>query len=105
MVKSKSIFLNMFRIRTLVNARANCYRRASSVTTVKAKTVESKVETSDGRMWSWVVHGYGLPSEMRLERMRMPRLSAPDEVLVRVHAASINPLDVAMIGASFHFGI
>ncbi|XP_037294690.1 reticulon-4-interacting protein 1, mitochondrial [Manduca sexta] len=50
-----------------------------------------------GRMRAWRVHGYE-PAEPRLEEARVPALRAPDELLVRVHAASVNPLDVAMLG-------
>jgi NADPH:quinone reductase-like Zn-dependent oxidoreductase len=37
-------------------------------------------------------HRYGGPAEMRLEEYRLPEL-ADDEILVRVKAASINPVD------------
>ncbi|XP_049874509.1 reticulon-4-interacting protein 1 homolog, mitochondrial, partial [Pectinophora gossypiella] len=51
------------------------------------------------RMRAWRVHAYGAPpSELRLDAARVPPLRAPDEILVRVHTASVNPLDVAMIG-------
>jgi hypothetical protein len=50
-----------------------------------------------GRMAAWRTHAYGA-AELRLEAARVPPLRAPDHVLVRVHAASINPLDVAMLG-------
>ncbi|KAM3957715.1 reticulon-4-interacting protein 1, mitochondrial [Aphomia sociella] len=50
------------------------------------------------RMCAWRLHGYGALHELRLEAARVPALHAPDELLVRVHAASVNPLDVAMIG-------
>ncbi|CAH0729420.1 unnamed protein product, partial [Brenthis ino] len=50
-----------------------------------------------GRMQAWRVHAYGA-GELRLESARVPALRAPDDVLVRVHATSLNPLDVAMIG-------
>ncbi|XP_059050677.1 reticulon-4-interacting protein 1 homolog, mitochondrial [Achroia grisella] len=51
-----------------------------------------------GRMAAWRLHAYGAPHGLRLEAARVPPLRAPDELLVRVHAASLNPLDVAMIG-------
>ncbi|XP_072947139.1 reticulon-4-interacting protein 1 homolog, mitochondrial-like [Epargyreus clarus] len=50
------------------------------------------------RMAAWRAHAYGPPGELRLDSARVPPLRAPDDVLVRVHHASINPLDVAMIG-------
>ncbi|CAH2039955.1 unnamed protein product, partial [Iphiclides podalirius] len=50
------------------------------------------------RMAAWRAHCYGPPAELRLEEARVPPLRAPDQLLVRVHAASINPIDVAMLG-------
>lgn len=44
-------------------------------------------------MWAWSAAG---PSELRLERARLPAVTAPDQVLLRVEAAALNPLDVAM---------
>jgi NADPH:quinone reductase-like Zn-dependent oxidoreductase len=38
------------------------------------------------------VHAYGDPSAMRLERIPPP-VPRPGEILVRVHAASVNPVD------------
>ncbi|XP_045766371.1 reticulon-4-interacting protein 1 homolog, mitochondrial [Maniola jurtina] len=53
---------------------------------------------SAARMSAWRVHAYGARAELRLESARVPPLRAPHHVLVRVGAASVNPLDVAMIG-------
>ncbi|CAH2091555.1 unnamed protein product [Euphydryas editha] len=52
---------------------------------------------SAGRMRAWRVHAYGR-GELRLEEARVPALRAPRDVLVRVRAASLNPIDVAMMG-------
>ncbi|KAJ8716378.1 hypothetical protein PYW08_013663 [Mythimna loreyi] len=51
-----------------------------------------------GRMCAWRLHAYGALPELRLEEARVPPLRAPRDVLVRVRAASLNPIDVAMIG-------
>lgn len=48
-------------------------------------------------MSAWRVHAYGR-GELRLEPARVPALRTPADVLVRVRAASLNPLDVAMMG-------
>ena len=42
-----------------------------------------------------VIHGYGGPEVMKLENVTRPE-PADDEVLIRVVAASINPVDVAI---------
>ena len=36
---------------------------------------------------------FGPPSELKLQELALPELK-PDEVLVKVHAAGINPSDV-----------
>ncbi|KAL4719327.1 hypothetical protein ACJJTC_016543 [Scirpophaga incertulas] len=52
-----------------------------------------------GRMAAWRAHAYGAPAaELRLEAARVPPLTAPDHLLVHVRAASLNPLDRAMLG-------
>jgi NADPH:quinone reductase-like Zn-dependent oxidoreductase len=43
-------------------------------------------------MWAIRVHGYGGPEQLRLERIELPQLQA-GEVLLRVYAAGVNPLD------------
>ncbi|CAK1550866.1 unnamed protein product [Leptosia nina] len=48
-------------------------------------------------MAAWRSHAYG-SGEVRLERARMPTIRRSDEVLVRVTAASLNPIDLAMLG-------
>ncbi|ODN02156.1 Reticulon-4-interacting protein 1, mitochondrial [Orchesella cincta] len=48
-------------------------------------------------MKSWQIHSYGGPSELQLTTSsRVPTINSPNEVLVKVHAASINPIDLAM---------
>ena len=41
------------------------------------------------------IHGYGGPEVMRLDDVPMPQ-AGPGEVLVRIHAASVNPIDWKM---------
>jgi len=54
------------------------------------------VPDSDGaKMRAIVIHGYGGPDVMKLENVARPE-PADDEVLIRVVAASINPVDVAI---------
>ncbi|VVC87709.1 unnamed protein product [Leptidea sinapis] len=51
-----------------------------------------------GRMLAWRLHSYGGLGELRLDNSRVPPLRRTDEVLVQVHAAGLNPLDVGMAG-------
>jgi NADPH:quinone reductase-like Zn-dependent oxidoreductase len=51
-----------------------------------------ELEPDMEQMRALLVHDYGDPDAMLIERMRRPVLQ-PDEILLRVHAASINPVD------------
>ena len=46
-------------------------------------------------MQAWTIRGYGGPEAMRFERLAVPRPRA-GELLVRVEAASVNPIDWKM---------
>lgn len=51
------------------------------------------VQASEGdRMRAVVVHEFGSPDVLRIEMLPRP-VPAPDELLVRVHAAGVNPVD------------
>ncbi|XP_068610220.1 reticulon-4-interacting protein 1 homolog, mitochondrial-like [Brachionichthys hirsutus] len=50
-------------------------------------------------MSAWVISQYGTNEVLKYtEDMASPAVSCPDELLVKVHAASLNPLDVSMRG-------
>ncbi|KAI8426657.1 hypothetical protein MSG28_005426 [Choristoneura fumiferana] len=57
-----------------------------------------------GRMAAWRAHAYcegdahAAAGALRLEGARRPARRAPNDVLVRVAAASINPIDLAIVG-------
>ncbi|XP_033739822.1 reticulon-4-interacting protein 1 homolog, mitochondrial-like [Pecten maximus] len=48
-------------------------------------------------MGSWQMHDYGGPDALTFSSTaRVPRIHSPNEVLVEIHAASVNPIDVLM---------
>ena len=50
-------------------------------------------------MRKWQVHQYGGTEELTLcTTASIPTITKPDEILVKVHAASVNPIDPMMIG-------
>ena len=51
-----------------------------------------------GRMRAWQINAYGNTSQLELNDTNAPRILHPNDVLVRVHAASINPIDTQMLG-------
>lgn len=53
------------------------------------------------KMQAWQSHQYGGIDQLRLSHAtRVPPLENPYDVLVAVHAASVNPIDVDMLGRS-----
>lgn len=52
-------------------------------------------------MKSWQIHEYGALNNLQLGEARIPYVSSPCKVLVKVKAASVNPIDVAMISKKY----
>ena len=53
-------------------------------------------------MSSWQIEQYGNIGELQLtSTKKLPTIRLPDEVLIEVHAASVNPIDTLMMGMSF----
>ena len=50
-------------------------------------------------MSAWHLHEYGSIDQLKLSNsVPLPIISRPHDVLVRVQAASVNPVDVMMVG-------
>lgn len=50
-------------------------------------------------MQAWQAFEYGGPDNLQLNSTaQLPIIKSPLDVLVKVHAASVNPLDVRMLG-------
>lgn len=52
---------------------------------------------SFGKMKSWQVHSYGDIDELQLTMCRVPIIKNPNDVIVKVSASSVNPIDIAMM--------
>ena len=52
--------------------------------------------TSNRYVRSWCVNGYGSNEVLELMDTPYPSLKSPTDVIVRVHAASVNPIDLRM---------
>lgn len=48
------------------------------------------------KMQAWQIHSYNGLEDLRLSNVRIPVIMQPTDVLVKVEAASVNPIDVAM---------
>lgn len=62
---------------------------------LSAKSID---ENREDRIKSWKIHSYGGLEELQLTVSRIPVIENPSDVQVKVHAASINPIDKMMIG-------
>lgn len=56
-----------------------------------------KLHTLPAKMKAWQARNFNGIESVLLEETRVPQLASSNEVLVKVHAASVNPLDVAML--------
>ena len=53
-------------------------------------------------MKAWQIHQYGGNENLILSNLvRIPKVQDPTDILVQVHAASINPIDCEMRGNEF----
>ncbi|CAG9836045.1 unnamed protein product [Diabrotica balteata] len=50
------------------------------------------------KMKAWLIHEYGGIQNAQLGETRLPIIKSPTDVLVQVHSASVNPIDISMMG-------
>jgi len=73
-----------------------CCNRASNCRRLSTVPRPSPLPSS---MSAWQLHKYGDINQLQLSSaVNMPVICRPCDVLVRVHAASVNPVDVIMVG-------
>jgi NADPH:quinone reductase-like Zn-dependent oxidoreductase len=56
-------------------------------------------------MRSLVSEAYGPPAGYTVLSLPIPKIGAPDELLIKVHAASINPIDVGAANGAMKMAI
>ncbi|KAK2576135.1 hypothetical protein KPH14_007465 [Odynerus spinipes] len=61
-----------------------------------AQLVPKYKESIENKMLAWQIHSYGDLDELKLSNVRIPLITKPTEVLIKVQAASVNPIDIAM---------
>lgn len=66
---------------------------------IRCSSTVAQIKPKQNKMSSWQIHAYGDLSELQYSpQMRIPHITKPNQVLVKVEAASVNPIDVEMIG-------
>nr|XP_029714835.1 reticulon-4-interacting protein 1 homolog, mitochondrial [Aedes albopictus] len=72
-------------------------RRLATVSAGPTSCAQRKVRPIS-KMCGWQIHSYGSLEEVQFsDNLKMPVLTSPNQVLVKVTASSVNPIDVAMI--------
>ncbi|TNN49285.1 Reticulon-4-interacting protein 1, mitochondrial [Liparis tanakae] len=97
-------------VRAMASARLRCLfnAKAADSTNTLARAywsvcprrhICSSPSRLHGCMSAWVIDQYGTNGSLKYtEELPVPTVSSPSEVMIRVHAASLNPLDIAMRG-------
>lgn len=92
--------------RRIIRIRHHHHRRnfshfsSSSTTTSSTKPADSPPRSKSdarGELRSWQIHAYSGIDDLQASTSRIPPIKSPTDVLIRVHASSINPIDIAMV--------
>ncbi|XP_026479299.1 reticulon-4-interacting protein 1, mitochondrial-like [Ctenocephalides felis] len=93
-----SIMMRTNALNKLLKTFPSCAKRPLCTNAVNVNDIEINY-TRKRKMKAWHIHSYGSLDEVKLsEKYRTPFISHSKDVLVKVHAASVNPIDVAMLG-------
>lgn len=79
--------------------RGNHFVRCMSA--VSVGNIKPVFEPDNNMMQAWQINKFGNISELKLTSVNKPTIKKPSEVLVKVLASSVNPIDVAMLGTKF----
>lgn len=89
-----SAFIRRLSTRALSNAS---YGR--SRVSVRSLQTQPRLRPVPKSMTAWQLHKYGPLTELTVsDTVPVPVIRRPDHVLVEVHAASVNPVDIMMVG-------
>ncbi|KAM4865661.1 NAD(P)H oxidoreductase RTN4IP1, mitochondrial [Thomomys bottae] len=87
-------------LKTCVLRRNACVAACVWRSKVVARSLIRKISTTSPKstvMPAWVIDKYGKNEVLRFTKnMMLPLITYPNEVIIKVHAASVNPIDVNM---------
>lgn len=58
--------------------------------------LSANLKEKPDKMQAWQIHSYNGLEDLKLSNIRVPIIRHPTDVLVKIEAASVNPIDVAM---------
>ena len=64
------------------------------------RSLSTNLKENLDKMQAWQIHSYNGLEDLRLSKVRIPMITNPTDVLVKIEATSVNPIDVAMTGIS-----
>ena len=79
------------------------FKRVLYIASKPFSSISTMEKQAVNKMKAWQIHSYGDLSELQLSVARMPEIQKPTDVLVRVEAASLNPIDKMIIGNLYFF--
>lgn len=74
------------------------FRQACRFATTQTKILSEPLKPRTELMPAWQFQSFGGLDQLKLKDVDIPQVKKPNDVLVKVQASSVNPLDVAMIG-------
>lgn len=81
------------------NKRIKILSKRCSSTNYDDESSQTGTNGIPGKMKGWQIHEYGGVEILQCsENIKIPTIQSPTEVLVEVHATSVNPIDVKMMG-------
>lgn len=98
LTKSHSMAARLFKqCRSLQRFRTSI----GSLGTYSTDTTQTSQEGFGRTMRGWQIHEYGDCDILQCsDNIKIPNITSPSEVCIEVHTASVNPIDVIMMGKS-----
>ncbi|XP_011166443.2 reticulon-4-interacting protein 1, mitochondrial [Solenopsis invicta] len=72
-----------------------CTIRTTHLRSLSKLSANLKEDPGD-KMQAWQIHSFNGLEDLKLSNVRIPIITNPTDVLVKIEAASVNPIDVAM---------
>lgn len=80
-------------LRNLLKIRLIC--KLNSSHKLSTSTAHSNEPQGERKMGAWQIHSYNDDLHYS-DKIKLPTITGPNDVLIKVSAASINPIDIAM---------